>query len=147
MRGIIVGLDDSGHSHLALGWAMHEAALHHVPLTVMTVCPSPTRPATMSFWGLPTLPEGGFNQNHARRAVQEAVDKAAGEISGAPPEVTVAVATGEPAEELVAASRDADMLVVGSRGSGGFAKLLLGSVSSQVAHHASCPVVVIPAAR
>jgi nucleotide-binding universal stress UspA family protein len=75
------------------------------------------------------------------------VDKAVSEFSGAPPEVTVTVAMGEPTEELVAASRDADMLVVGSRGSGGFAKLRLGSVSSQVVHHASCPVVVIPAAR
>ncbi|HEY8045332.1 MAG TPA: universal stress protein [Streptosporangiaceae bacterium] len=147
MHGIIVGVDDSGHSHYALRWAMHEAALRHAPLTVMTVCPSPARPATMSFWGLPTLPGGGFDREHARRAVQEAVDKAAREISGAPPEVAVTVAMGEPTEELVAAARDADMLVVGSRGSGGFAKLLLGSVSSQVVHHASCPVVVIPAAR
>jgi nucleotide-binding universal stress UspA family protein len=51
------------------------------------------------------------------------------------------------AEELVNASRDADMLVVGSRGGGGFARLLMGSVSSQVVHHASCPVVVIPGPR
>jgi nucleotide-binding universal stress UspA family protein len=126
---------------------MHEAVLRHAPLTVMTVCPSPARPATMSFWGLPTLPEGGFNQEHARRAVEEAVDKAAGEISETAPEVTVSVAMGDPTEELVTASRDADMLVVGSRGSGGFTRLLLGSVSSQVVHHAACPVTVIPAAR
>ena len=55
--------------------------------------------------------------------------------------------TGDVAEELVRASRDADMLVVGSRGSGGFARLLMGSVSSQVTHHAECPVVVIPGSR
>ena len=77
-----------------LCWAMQEAAQHHAPLTVMTVCPSPARPATMTFWGLPTLPEGGFNDEHARQAVQEAVDKAASEISGTAPEVTVSVATG-----------------------------------------------------
>ena len=55
--------------------------------------------------------------------------------------------TGDVAEELVRASRDADMLVVGCRGSGGFARLLMGSVSSQVTHHAECPVVVIPGSR
>ena len=54
---------------------------------------------------------------------------------------------GDAAEELVNASRDADMLVVGTRGSGGFARLLMGSVSSQVTHHAACPVVVIPGRR
>jgi nucleotide-binding universal stress UspA family protein len=79
MPGIIVGVDGSDHSYRALVWAMHEAAQHTMPLTVMTVSPFPARPATMTLWGLPTLPEGGFNQEHARRAVQDAVDKAASE--------------------------------------------------------------------
>ena len=57
------------------------------------------------------------------------------------------VVTGDPAEELIKASSDADMLVVGSRGNGGFARLLLGSVSSKVMHHAACPVTVIPERR
>jgi nucleotide-binding universal stress UspA family protein len=81
-----------------------------------------------------------------RAGVQQFVEKAAGEI-GEAPEITVSVGTGDVAEELVNASHDADMLVVGSRGGGGFARLLMGSVSSQVVHHASCPVVVIPGAR
>ena len=146
MPGIIVGVDGSEHSHRALLWAMREAAQRNAPLTVMTVCSPPARPATMTFWGLPTLPEGGFDSEHARRAVQEAADKAVSEISGSAPEVTVSVATGQPAEKLVTASRDADLLVVGSRGAGGFSRLLMGSVSSQVVHHAACPVVVVPAA-
>ena len=100
----------------------------------------------MSFWGLHTLPDGDSDREQARRAVQEFVDKAAIGASGTAPQVTVNVTTGEPAEELVIASRDADMLVLGSRGSGGFTRLLLGSVSSQVVHHAACPVVVIPRA-
>jgi nucleotide-binding universal stress UspA family protein len=126
---------------------MHEAVLRHAPLTVMTVRPAPARPATMSFWGLRTLPDGDSSQEQARRAVQEFADKAASGTGETVPQVTVNVTTGEPAEELIIASRDADMLVLGSRGSGGFTRLLLGSVSSQVVHHAACPVVVIPQAR
>lgn len=49
-----------------------------------------------------------------------------------------------PASELLEAAKDADLLVIGSRGSGGFGRLMLGSVSTQLVHHASCPVVVIP---
>ncbi len=90
-------------------------------------------------------PDSGFNPELARNALQKFVDEVAGEIGDAVPEVTVSVVTGDASEELVKASRDADMLVVGSRGSGGFARLLMGSVSSQVTHHASCPVVVLPA--
>jgi nucleotide-binding universal stress UspA family protein len=58
--------------------------------------------------------------------------------------VTVKSLSGSPAEELIKAGADADLMVVGSRGSGGFGRLLLGSVSSQVTHHAPCPVVVVP---
>src|ERR1039457_275251 len=131
MPGIIVGVDSSDHSRHALRWAMQEAVLRHVPLTVMTVRPDPVRPATTIYWGLHTLPENSHNLDLVQKAVQEFVDKAASEIGGTVPEVTVSVATGNPAEELVKASRDADMLVVGSRGSGGFARLLMGLVSSQ----------------
>jgi nucleotide-binding universal stress UspA family protein len=147
MSGIIVGVDGSDHSRHALRWAMHEAMQRHVPLTVMTVRPDPVRPATTIYWGLHTLPENSQNQGLLQKAVQEFVDKVASEIGGTAPEVTVSVATGNPVEKLIKASRDADMLVVGSRGSGGFARLLMGSVSSQVTHHAACPVVVIPGIR
>jgi nucleotide-binding universal stress UspA family protein len=76
-----------------------------------------------------------------RKTVQQFVDNVAGETAETSPEVTVNAAIGGVVEELMKASRDADMLVVGSRGSGGFARLLTGSVSSQVVHHAACPVV------
>ena len=143
MAGIIVGVDGSDHSRRALGWAMREAVEHHLPLTVMSIHPPPARPATSIYWGVRSCPENSFDPELAQAAVQEFVDKVAGEI-GEAPEITVSIGTGDAAEELVRASQDADMLVVGSRGGGGFARLLMGSVSSQVVHHASCPVVVIP---
>ncbi len=147
MPGIVVGVDGSDHSRRALGWAMREAALRHVPLQVVTVHPPPVRPATGIYWGLPTFPENSFDPELARAAVQQFVGEVADETGETGPEVTVTVATGDAAEELVKASRDADLLVVGSRGSGGFARLLMGSVSSQVTHHADCPVVVVPGTR
>ena len=146
MSGILVGVDGSDHSRRALSWAMREAAHHHVPLTVMTVRPAPVRPATQIYWNIPDLPDKSFDPETARTALQQMVDEVAKDLGEAPPEVIVTVTTGDPAEELIKASQDADMLVVGSRGSGIFAKLLMGSVSSKVTHHAASPVVVIPAA-
>lgn len=55
--------------------------------------------------------------------------------------------TGDPADVLLSAAEDADMIVVGARGIGGFARLLVGSVSSQLVYHAPCPVVVVPSDR
>ena len=145
MSGILVGVDGSDHSRRALSWAMREAARHHVPLTVMTVHPAPVRPATQIYWNVPDLPDRSFDPETARTALQKMVDEVAKNLGETPPEIIVNVTTGDPAEELIKASQDADMLVVGSRGSGVFAKLLLGSVSSKVTHHAASPVVVIPA--
>ncbi len=144
MPGIVVGVDGSDQSRRALGWAMREAAQHGVMLTVISVHHSPARPATGIYWGVHTSHENSFDPQLARTAVQEFVDGVASEIGGTAPEVTVTIVTGDPAEELVRASHDADLLVVGARGSGGFARLLLGSVGSQVTHHASCPVVIVP---
>jgi nucleotide-binding universal stress UspA family protein len=144
MPGVIVGVDGSDHSRHALAWAMREAAQHRLPLTVMSIHPPATRPATRIYWGVHTYPDGSFDPDLAQLAVKDFADNVASEIGEPVGEVTVEVAVGDAAAELIRASQDAYMLVVGSRGSGGFARLLIGSVSSQVTQHANCPVVVVP---
>jgi nucleotide-binding universal stress UspA family protein len=142
MPGIVVGVDGSDYSRHALRWAMREAALRQVTLTVISVHPEQVRPATMAYWGLAISPESSLDHELLRQKVLDFVDKVASESGEPVPEVAVSVPTGNVAVELVTASRDADMLVLGSRGSGGFGRLLMGSVCSQVAHHAACPVVI-----
>jgi nucleotide-binding universal stress UspA family protein len=121
---------------------MREAALRQVPLTVLAV-----HPVALSAWTRAPIsyPEDKTDEENARAAGQELVDKAASQISGPqPPSVTVRSISGSPAEELLKAADGADMLVVGARGEGGFGRLHMGSVSTQVSHHAHVPVVVVP---
>jgi len=145
MAGIIVGVDGSHDAHRALEWAMQEAVARHAPLTVITV----HQVAASAWTGVPIfLPVDEPSVEQARQAAEEAVAKAAAELGQSQPvPVTVRAVSGLPAQELIEASRDADLLVVGSRGGGGFARLVLGSVSDQVARHAHCPVVVVPGPR
>ena len=141
MPGIIVGVDGSSHSHRALIRAIKEAAVHHAPLTVLTV-----HQAVKGYSGGPVVyPEDRIETERAREAAQAETDKALAEVGELRPEsVTVQAVHGFPAEVLIDASRDADMIVLGSRGVGGFGHLLMGSVTSQVAHHAACPVLIVP---
>ena len=143
MPGIIVGVDGSHHSRRALQWAISEAATRHVPLTVLTV-----HQAIAGYWGGPVPePDEPALLEQARKEVQKETDDVLDELGAGsrPPSVTVRAVTGPPAQELLAASEHADLLVVGARGAGGFKRLLLGSVSTHVTHHAPCPVVIIPA--
>lgn len=145
MPGIVVGVDGSTGSVRALAWAAREAAAHHAPLTVLTV-----HPVLISQWTgtAAKYPGDAAAEETIRTAAQEATLKVTSELGDAQPaSVTVKAVSGSPAAELISASRDADLVVVGSRGAGGFATLLVGSVSAQVVHHAASPVVVIPAAR
>jgi nucleotide-binding universal stress UspA family protein len=139
--GIIVGIDGSGHSQRALEWSMKEAAIRHAPLTVLTV-----HPAVRGYLSGPAeYPDDANLTQKAREAAQAETDKALAGVGASRPEsVTVKAVHGFPAEELVNASKGADMIVVAERGSGGFARLVMGSVTIQVAQHAHCPVVIIP---
>jgi nucleotide-binding universal stress UspA family protein len=142
MSGITVGIDGSGHSSRALEWAAKEAVVRHAPLTVLTVHSVP-----QSGWtGNPVvLPQDSDDLRKEQHAAEELTAKVTGHLGEAQPaSVTVRAIIGFPAQELIDASREADILVVGSRGGGGFGRVVGGSVSSQVVHHAHCPVVVVP---
>ena len=141
MPGIVVGIDGSAHSARALEWAITEGALQHAAVTVITVNSVPASPWS----GNPViLAQDPAVLDKLRQAAEEMTIKATSQLGDArPASVTVRAINGFPAKELIDASRDADLLVVGSRGAGGFARLLVGSVSDQVVHHASCPVVVV----
>jgi nucleotide-binding universal stress UspA family protein len=141
MPGILVGIDGSAHSQRALEWAAKEAAIRHTSLTVLTV-----HQAVRGFWG-GTLQYAGDAElvEKGRQAAQAEADKVVASLGDArPASVTVKATEGIPAEELLNAGADADMIVLGSRGGGGFARMLLGSVSSTVAEHAKVPVMILP---
>jgi nucleotide-binding universal stress UspA family protein len=143
MPGIVVGVDGSGHSQRALEWAINEAAIRHTPLTIVTVH---QLVAGYSGRGVP-YPGDSEQAAKAGEVAQQDADKILeGMGDSRPPSVTVDARSGFPVEELLAASKEADLIVMGSRGAGGFSRLLMGSVSSQVTHHAHCPVVIVPPA-
>jgi nucleotide-binding universal stress UspA family protein len=141
MPGIVVGIDGSGHSERALDWALREAALRNAPVEVLTV-----HPVIAGYMGHGVAyPEDVALVDSARAKAQEATDQALARLGTArPASVNVQAVAGIPAEALLDAAADADMIVVGSRGAGGFARLTMGSVGDQVARHAHCPVVIIP---
>jgi nucleotide-binding universal stress UspA family protein len=144
MAGIVVGIDGSEHSRRALVWAAHEAALRQVPLVaVHAYDPAP------GYWiaPVPYVEEDPSLTKQALGVAQQEVDTTLAHLDAGsrPPSVTVRAVAGSPASVIMEAGDDADLIVVGSRGAGGFHRLMLGSVGTQVVHHARRPVVVIPA--
>ncbi len=130
---IVVGVDGSDESVKATAWAAEQARVTGGTLELLIVWARP-----MSY-GLP-LVVGGYNPEHEAQAV---VEKTASGIDLPTDRLRTPVVNAAPALALVERSKSADLLVVGSRGHGGFAELLLGSVSDHCVHHASCTVVVV----
>jgi nucleotide-binding universal stress UspA family protein len=124
--GILVGYDGSPHSERALDWAVLEARRHDAPLVLCLAVPQGEKQAA---------------------AADEMLRVARDRVAETAPDVPVACLTvaEQPAPALVAQADRAEMVVVGSRGHGGVARMLLGSVSLYVSAHAPCPVVVVPA--
>jgi nucleotide-binding universal stress UspA family protein len=157
MGTIIVGVDGSPGSDAALRWAVAEARLRGARLRLVHVYQPPQLPLAELGFGA----AGGMappaavtdDSDQLRRAVtaeaekvlEAALQRADGDSIGEL-EVERSVLEGTPAERLIASARDAELLVLGSRGRGGFLGLLLGSVGQQCVHHPPCPVVILPPA-
>ena len=131
---IVVGVDGSDPSKLALRWAARIAAAEDARIEVVMA------------WQMPTLAYASIGpivdmQDSMEKALADAVNDVFGQQR--PNDMTLRTVQGGGASVLLDASGDALMVVVGSRGRGGFAGLLLGSVSAKVAEHAECPVLVV----
>ena len=142
---IVVGVDGSECARAALGFAAEEAALRGARLRVVSAWEVP--PAVYAGGLAPILDQttlDGF-----RESAEAVISGAVAEVKHLQPAVDCegAAVEGQPAEVLLQEAREAFLIVVGNRGRGGFASLLLGSVSQQVVHHAACPVLVVRAAE
>jgi nucleotide-binding universal stress UspA family protein len=136
---ILVGVDGSAASMHALDWAAAEARTRGRTLHVVCSYTLPSFTAASLDGGYAALDDTAIQQG-ARAVLSEARQRA--QAPGL--EVVTTVATGDAAAVLVEMSRDASLAVVGTRGKGGFADRLLGTVSSTLPAHAYCPTVVVP---
>ncbi|SBT37095.1 universal stress protein [Micromonospora auratinigra] len=132
---VVAGVDGSESALRALGFAVERAAQRDVPLRVLRTWEPPG-----DRWVPPD-----FDPQQAAAAEREAVEADLAQWRETFPDVPVEVRVepGNPAAQLVEASREAQLVVVGSRGRGGLRGMLLGSVSQQLIHHAHCPVAVV----
>ena len=137
-HAILVAVDGSPESDAAVAWSAREAALRHLPVTLMHVVPIVVSDAPSG----PMLAE--WQRDNAHHVLEQAHKTFESSFTGTKaPRVETDVRYGAPVSTLVDAAADAHMIVVGSRGLGGVKRLLLGSVSSGLLHHARCPVVVV----
>ena len=147
---VVVGVDGSPGAREALRWAAAEARLRRARLRIVHAWTFGYPGAGGGGYGYPyiggsvdTLPGAGLNdlREAAEGLLEHVIADAAAETDGL--EIEPWLVEGSAGDVLVHAVTDSDLLVVGSRGHGGFAGLLLGSVSQQCAHHAPCPVVIV----
>ncbi|OEJ28847.1 hypothetical protein AR457_34130 [Streptomyces agglomeratus] len=142
---IVVGTDGSAASGPAVRFALQESQLRGTGLRAVCAYDFATRysgfewPAVSGFVDLDTQ-----LRDTTWEAVTKALEEAREQVGGPPVEVEIRVEQGRPSQVLLDASEDACLLVVGSRGSGAWGRLTLGSTSTEVVHHAPLPVVVVP---
>jgi nucleotide-binding universal stress UspA family protein len=135
-RTVVVGVDGSPDAELALTWAVEEAKRHSMKMVL--VYGVEIGAAAASPYG------SGLVLEQLEEVGRDVLEKTVDRVRTQGVEAEGKMEIGSSAHALIEASRDADLLVVGSRGHGGFAGLLLGSVSTACVHHAHCPVVVVP---
>jgi nucleotide-binding universal stress UspA family protein len=146
---VVVGVDGSPGAGEALRWALAEARLRKVPLRVVHAWTYGYSGAPMGGYGslayMGSFAWSGPEVGQLGQGAEEILDRAISEVVGEKADVEIErqVIEGGAAAVLVGAAAEGDLLVVGSRGHGGFSGLLLGSVSQQCVHHARCPVVVV----
>ncbi len=136
---IIVGTDGSAAAQHAIEWAVGESTIHGATLEIIHTWSLPllVDPTGMASFSFPVEDFGRAAEHVLKDAIAFAKSNTIISVSGR-------VAQGLAANVLIDASQKADLVVVGSRGHGGFVGLLLGSVAQQVATHSRCPVVVVP---
>jgi nucleotide-binding universal stress UspA family protein len=145
VAGIVVGVDGSPNSERALDWALRLAADLHTSFTVVAV-----HEVAKSYWGnIPVVgpadaPQLDELQRGAEAMTQEAVSRLG---DAKPASVEVRAMSGFVVQQLVDAGKDARLLVLGSHARSGLARLVLGSVSSEVVQHSECPVTIVPHKR
>jgi nucleotide-binding universal stress UspA family protein len=139
---IVVGVDNSLGAQAALAFSLEEARLRSAPLRVVHAWRFGYIGAVGAECAVPVL---GGDRRELRRAAAAELDAIVAEASAGAHDVEIEkrVREGLPAAVLIEESGEADLLVVGSRGHGGFVSLLLGSVSQQCADHAASPVVIV----
>jgi nucleotide-binding universal stress UspA family protein len=137
---IVVGFDGSKQSHGALEWAIEESRYRDAELRVVTVW----NKAPMSWY--PALLETAAGEVVAEDSPEqqaEALSAAAAQAAAGVNVVTRTIQNDSASSAILEAAREADLVVIGSRGHGGFAGLHIGSVSTQVVSHCPCPVLVV----
>jgi nucleotide-binding universal stress UspA family protein len=147
-RGIVVAVDGSPASKVAVDWAARDAAMRNIALTVVNVQDPPmllTEPTPYSFGGGMSMGPGylEWQRDAGRKILYDALKTVEDATKGSPIEVSSEMVDGHTVRTLVNLSKEAQLVVVGSRGRGALARVLLGSVSTGLVHHAHCPVAVI----
>lgn len=140
-KPIVVGVDGSAVSRVAVDWAARDAVRRGVALELVHVL---TPPAVMAFPDVP-MPPGylEWQQEEGRTLLDGALQTAREAVGNSALDTSTAMVDGPAVPSLVEASKDAQLVVVGCRGRGALARGVLGSVSNGLAHHAHCPVVII----